>query len=215
VETDAEAAIQNENYQAAIDILRALDSRMPGRDGVADRIAWCEVQLRTDRELESVLAAARAAGDRGDPETGLAALAGAKASDGYRTRFASLEAELQSQLLEMDAQGPTISLDPGFSNGFKKGQTVVVPLTVTDDYRVERVTAWLWTGDATDYREFAVEPTGDDSYQLKIGPDVHANKTVMYYIVASDPAGHKAFLGSPDAPFEIERKKWFKKVLPK
>jgi len=215
LENRAEAAIQEEDYRAAIDLLRELETRAPDRAGVAERIAWCELQIRTDQELESVLAQARAAGERNDPEAGLRTLAGVTPSDGYEIRFESLKLELETQLVDLDAQGPTISVDPGFEPGFKKNETVVVPLTVTDDYRVERVSAWLWVDQESDYREVVVEPAGGGSYQLEITPEIHGNKKVLYYIVASDRTGHKAFLGSPDAPFEIERKKWFKKVLPK
>jgi len=214
LESQAEAAIRREDYAAAIEVLRALESRWPGRAGVADRIAWCETEMRTDPELESALAAARAAGDRNDPESGLRTLADANSSEGYRIRFESLRVELEAQLADLDAQGPTISVDPAFDPGFKKNETVVLPLTVTDDYRVERVTAWLWVDRDSDYRSITVEPAGDGIFRLEITPEIHGNKKVLYYIVASDRAGHKAFLGSPDAPFEIERKKWFKKMLP-
>ncbi len=58
------------------------------------------------------------------------------------------------------------------------------------------------------------QQAGDDLFPLEIGPELHGNHSILYYIVASDRSGHQAFFGSPDAPFEIERVKWFKKVIP-
>ena len=105
-------------------------------------------------------------------------------------------------------------MDGSFEAKFKKNEIVVVPVMVTDDYRVERVVAWV-AGDPSDgYREITLQQAEDDLFPLEIGPELHGNHSILYYVVASDRSGHQAFFGSPDAPFKIERVKWFKKVIP-
>ncbi len=214
LESTAEDAVERRDFEGAIEILTGLEARWPGREGVTDRIAWCEQRARTDDELESVLRNARAAGQRDDPEAGLTLLDAANPSGPYVTRFGSLRAQLEDQIVQMDAAVPTIYLDPAFEAAFKKNETVAVPLTVTDDYRVERVAAWVGTSQGQQYNEVVLEPDGDGSCLLEISPEMHGNRTVYFYVVASDPAGHQVYLGSPDAPYEVERKKWFKKVIP-
>lgn len=210
----AEDAAARRDFEGAIGILTELEKRWPDREGVTGRIAWCEQQKRVDEKLESVLRSARAAGRRGDPETGLKMLDAANPSGPYVARFGAARAQLEDQLTTMDASLPSISLDPSFEAAFKKNETVLVPLTVTDDFRVESVSAWIGTGGGKAYQEVVLEAAADGSCPLEITPEMHGNRTVYFYVTASDPAGHEVYLGSPDAPYEIERKKWFNKVIP-
>lgn len=214
LQTAAEDAIAKRDFLVAVKTLTALEERWPGREGVVDRISWCERQQLVDEELETVLRNARAAGQRGDPEAGLGMLDGASPQGPHVARFGALRMELEARLSEMDAGVPTISLDPAFDPAFKKNETVVVPLTVTDDFRVERVSAWVGTGESQRYQEVVLQPAADGTCPLEITPEMHGNRTVFFFVMASDPAGHQVYLGSPDAPYEIERKKWFNKVIP-
>lgn len=214
LEARAEAAISNEDLEGAVDVLRGLQSRWPDRPGVAARITWCETELRADRALENLLAEARGAGERGDFEIGIGLLETARAEGDDQLRVAALLRDLSEQLAARDADGPAISVDGSFEAKFKKNETVVVPVIVTDDYRVERVVAWIAAGSSPEYREIALQSAGNDQYPLEIGPDLHGNQDVVYYVVATDRSGHQAFFGSPDAPFKIERVKWFNKVIP-
>ncbi len=215
LEARAETAISNQDLEAAVEVLRGLQSRWPDRPGVAARINWCETEMRTDRELEHLLAEARGAGERGDYEMGIGLLDTARAKGADQLRVAALQRELTKQLAAEDAAGPAISVDGSFEAKFKKNETVIVPVVVTDDYRVERVVAWVAGDQSEGYREIVLQGSGNDLFPLEIGPDVHGNHSVLYYIEATDRSGHRAFFGSPDAPFEIERVKWFNKVIPK
>ncbi len=214
LEAAAENAIAENDLEAAISFLTGLNERWPGRDGVNQRIAWCEERLRVDEALDSVLRKATAAGDGDDPEAGLRMLDGANPTGSYVTRFGALRRNLEDQLARMDAAVPTIYLDPEFEAAFKKNQNVVIPLTVTDDLRVERVSAWVGTTESQQYREVVLEPAADGSCPLAITPEMHGNRTIFFYVVAADPAGHQVYFGSPDAPFEVTRKRWIDKVIP-
>jgi len=214
LEARAEAAISSQDLGGAIAVLRGLQSRWPDRPGVDARIKWCQNEMQTDREFENLLAEARSAGERGDFETGIGLLETASPQGDDQLRVAALKRQLSEQLAAQDAEGPAISVDGSFEAKFKKNEIVVVPVMVTDDYRVERVVAWV-AGDPSDgYREITLQQAEDDLFPLEIGPELHGNHSILYYVVASDRSGHQAFFGSPDAPFKIERVKWFKKVIP-
>ncbi len=214
LEARADGAMANQDYAAAVEVLQGLQSRWPDRPGVEARIRQCETEMRTDRELGNLLVEARAAAERGEYESAIGILATAQAKGDDVVRVASLKRQFSEQLTIQDANGPVISVDDSFEAKFKKNETVVVPLEVTDDYRVENVVAWVAADPSAGYREVSLQRVGEFSYPLEIGPDLHGNQSVVYYVVASDRSGHQAFFGSPDAPFEIERVKWFKKVIP-
>ena len=212
VEARADAAISARDLPTALATLRGLERSWPDRVGLADRITWCEQQLQSDAEMESVLTRAAEAGTRDDPELGLRVLGGTAPTAPYSERFAALRARLEGQLAAMDANPPTISLPPDFDPVIRKNETVVVPLDVRDDYRVERVTAWLSDDPAVGYHELVLEASGGGLYPLRIDPQVHGNSGVVFYVVATDRSGHEFRLGSADQPLSLERRNWFQRL---
>lgn len=212
LEYRANAAISERDPTAALATLRDLRRSWPDRVGLAERIAWCEQQLQSDVEMESVLEKASEAGERDDPELGLRVLAGSLPTEPYAQRFGALRVSLEDQLAAMDADPPRISLPPDFDPVIRKNETVVVPLDVRDDYRVERVTAWLSDDSAAGYDEIVLDAAGGGLYPLRIDPQLHDNRRVVFYVVATDHSGHEARLGSADQPLSLERRKWFQRL---
>ena len=76
---------------------------------------------------------------RGDPEEGLRVLVRTTPSPEYANRFADVQRTLNEQIDALDAQSPDIFVPADFEFVYKKNTTLVVPITVTDDFRVERV----------------------------------------------------------------------------
>ena len=161
--------------------------------------------------MRSVLESASAYGVRGEPDEGLRVLATVKPSPEFIGEFAAAQSRLQQQLTAVDAEPPTIALREGFEPRFKKNATIVVPITVTDDYRVVRVVVGLRADGENDYQEIELRPAGNGSYPLEIGPDRHANRKLSFFVSAEDRSGHESRLGGPSDPIELVRKRWYKK----
>lgn len=212
VEARAEAAIARRELEDALATLRGLEQRWPDRPGLADRIAWCGRQLRSDAEMEAVLDRAREAGRGGDPERGLALLAAATPSETFVIRFEELRIRLAAQLAEMDSLPPTIDLPADFDPVLRKNETIVVPLQIRDDYRVERATAWVAAEPGEAYREVVLADGGSGVYPLTLDPETHGNSRVLFYVVASDRSGHESRLGSAEQPLSLERRSWLKRL---
>jgi hypothetical protein len=95
--------------------------------------------------------------------------------------------------------------------GFKKNATVIVPLRVRDDYRVERVVVHARNKGDDGFLQIPLAAGDDGLYHFSVTPELHGNKDVSFYVVAGDRSGHEGRLGSAEMPLTIERKKWFKK----
>lgn len=213
VEERAESAVAERNLESALATLRELERRWPTRLGLAARIEWCERELRLEAEMESVLLRAAAAGERGTPEEGLRLLAATAPSEAFASKFEAARERLKEQLAALDAGSPTIALAAGFEPVFRKNETTVVPIEVRDDYRVERVTAWVGGDPASDFREIALAAEDGGLYSLQVTPQLHGNDAVLFYVVAVDRSGHTSQLGSAEQPLRLERKGWLKRLL--
>ena len=212
VEEQAESAIAARDLAAALVTLRELERRWPDRPGLAERIRWCEQEQRRDAELESVLARAAAAGERGAPEEGLQLLAATAPSDAFALRFAARRDQLQGQLEAMDAGAPSVAVAAGFDPVIRKNETTVVPIEVRDDYRVERVTAWIRSEQATEFQEIALASEDGSLYRLQVTPELHGNDRVLFYVAAVDRSGHTTRLGSAEQPLALDRRGWLKRL---
>ncbi len=212
VEEQAESAIAARDLAAALVTLRELERRWPDRPGLAERIRWCEQEQRRDTELESVLARAAAAGERGAPEEGLQLLAATAPNDAFALRFAARRDQLQGQLEAMDAGAPSVAVAAGFDPVIRKNETTVVPIEVRDDYRVERVTAWIRSEQATEFQEIALASEDGSLYRLQVTPELHGNDRVLFYVVAVDRSGHTTGLGSAEQPLILDRRGWLKRL---
>jgi hypothetical protein len=212
VEERVESAIAARELEAALTTLRELERRWPDRPGLAARIESCERELRLEAEMESVLQRAAAAGERGAPEEGLRLLDGTTPTTVFAMRFAAVRVRLEGQLETMDAGAPIIAVAAGFEPVIRKNETAVVPIEVRDDYRVERVTAWVSRDPAGAFQEIALSSNDGSLYPLQISPQLHGNDRVLFYVVATDRSGHSSRLGSAEQPLSLERKGWLKRL---
>jgi hypothetical protein len=212
VERQAESAIAGRELESALTTLRELERRWPDRPGLAARIESCERELQLEAEMESVLRRAAAAGERGAPEEGLRLLDGTIPTTVFAMRFAAVRGRLEDQLETMDAGAPIIAVAAGFDPVIRKGETTVVPIEVSDDYRVEEVTAWVGRDPASGFQEIALSSEGGGLYPLPITPEMHGNDSVLFYVVATDRSGHSSRLGSAEQPLSLERRGWLKRL---
>jgi serine/threonine protein kinase len=208
---DAEAAVEMGDYEVAIARFDSLRSAWPGAPGVEDRIVWCRERLLVERRHRELLEEILARGVAGDPEDGLRRLAEANPDPEWADRYAEAQRHLEDQLAGLDSGFPVIELQDDFELAFKKNQSLVVPLRVSDDYRVERVVVLVLAAGGADYREIQLQNAGDGVYPFEVTPDLHGNAPVRFFVVASDRAGHETRLGGPQGPLTIQKKKWFQK----
>ena len=213
LEARSEAYIAGSEYENAIAVLESMQRVWPDRDGSAARIAWCRQQLNLMRRGESVIAGALAKGKAGDPEGGLAVLDGMTPAPDLQGEFDRARLTLENRLGEMDADEPVIVLATAMELGFKKNETITIPLRVSDDYRVERVVVHARNEADDGYLQILIQPDGEGLYNFSIAPELHGNKHVYFFVVARDRSGHVGRLGSQDEPQKVTRKKWFKKLL--
>jgi tetratricopeptide (TPR) repeat protein len=213
LQAQAEALIADHRYADAVAVLESLRRAWPGHSSSAARIAWCEEQINLARQEESVIALALARGRSGDPESGLAALAEMTPGPRFREDYDRARSALEARLAEMDADQPTIEIATAVELGFKKNETVIVPLRVADDYRVERVVVHARNEADDGFLEIPLEMDSEGLYIFTIAPELHGNKNVYFFVVAKDRSGHIGRFASQDDPQLVTRKKWFKKLL--
>lgn len=211
VEARAEDAADGGEFDHALAILESLDRAWPNRPGLSDRIQRCREQLDESRREESVIEAALTMGQAGDPEGGLARLDTLDSDAGSTGEAEAARSALLTQLDTMDEQAPTIEFATAMQLGFKKNTTIVVPLRVRDDYRVESVVVYARNKGDDGYLQIPLEQGDDGLYHFSVTPELHGNKDVSFYVVAGDRSRHEGRLGSAEMPLTIERRKWFKK----
>lgn len=211
IRAEAEAAIEAKDYQGAIALLDRLHEALPDLAGVEERITWCRDRVAADREQQATLDHILAIGEAGDLEGALRALDAATPNSDWQQRYQQARRRLEAQLAELDAGFPVIELPDGFELAYRKNDTLVVPLKVTDDYRVQRVVVLVKTANHPEFREIQLEDMGEGSYPFEVGPELHENDWVQFYVVATDPSGHETRLGGPQGPLTIVKKKWYQK----
>jgi hypothetical protein len=211
IEEQAETAIAARDFDSAVQHLESIHRFWPGRDGLVERMEWCRLEKASDVRLQDVLDRALAAGAQGDPEQGLRVLAGASASGALAGSVAEARDLLEQQLAGLDARPPEIRLPPDFTLAYKKNETVVVPITVTDDYRVERVAVHVRGPDDPAYREIELQRAADGGYPFQVTPALHGNAKLFFYVVATDRSGHAANLAGETQPLVLERKRWYRR----
>ncbi len=211
IEAAAETSISSREFEAAVRRLESLHRVWPDREGLVERIEWCRQRETTEQQMQAVLERALKAGAGGDPEAGLRRLAETTPSADFSQRFAQARRVLEAQLAELDAEPPVLELPPDFTPEFRKKETVVVPITVTDDYRVERVVVFVRSGDDVAFREIPLRSANGIVYPFEVTPEIHDKGDVALYAIAEDRSGHQGRLGSAEQPLLLERKRWYKK----
>src|SRR6185436_19211471 len=192
---------------AALAALEHLREGWPDYPGLAERFERLHAERRANDQMEEALAAAARAERAERPHEGLEALDRVRPNDRYAGRFQQARERLQAQLAQLDSNPPQISL-AGAADPYEKGAIVTVRLRVTDDQRVESVEAWA-RPEGGRFTKVSVRPLGGSDYELQIGPDLHQNKNIDFYVTAADPSGHTSSLGNLQRPQKIKRKRWF------
>ena len=211
LESEAEALIAQDEFSNAVAVLEGLRQVWPAREGTASRIAWCDEQIDHNRREESLIANALARGDAGDPEAGLVILDRMNPDPRMQGEVDRARSVLEARVVEMDAGAPVIEIATAVELGFKKNETVIVPLKVTDDYHVARVVVHARNETDDGYLQIPLEPAGDGIYNFVVSPELHGNKSVRFFVVARDASGNVGRFGSRDEPQTVTRKRWFKK----
>jgi serine/threonine protein kinase/tetratricopeptide (TPR) repeat protein len=204
VESEATELINGGRTKEGLERLEALAKAWPGRAGLADRIAEARKQSDVDRRLSAVLEEA-AATEKEHPEKGIEILEKTTPSGAWLERFDREREKLQTSLAGLDKASPVVQLDPDFKLRYSKGQPVTVQFRVSDDHAVKSVTVMARVEDAKAYQSLAVHAAASGVYTFVVLPEFHQNKTVDFYIVASDYSGHQGKLGSPDQPIELKK----------
>lgn len=211
LEKEAAAAVTRRDFTRAIGLLNAEQRYWPSRQGLAGRLARVKETAARGRQMEAALQRAASALADNRPEEGLKALGSVRPDSAYAVRFANMTNRLQQQLDEMDAQPPQVSLAEAIRLRYRKNEPLEIPLTITDDLRVEQVKVMMRTKDRPAYRELTLKPKSTSHYVFDLTPALHQNETVEFYVVATDSSGHTGFLGSPSKPLEVTRKKWYQR----
>jgi serine/threonine protein kinase len=211
IEAAAETSIERREFEDAERRLESLHRLWPDREGLVERIEWCRQQETTDRQMQATLERALKAGAGGDPEAGLKQLAATTPSGNFTQRFADARRILEGQLATLDANAPELELPPDFAPEFRKKETLVVPITVTDDYRVERVVVFVRSAGDADFREITLRSADGVVYEFEVTPEIHDRGDVAFYAIAEDRSGHQGRLGSAERPLLLERKRWYKR----
>jgi serine/threonine-protein kinase len=209
LETNAESAMQARDYDTAINQLEELRRAWPTRPGLAQKINEYGKKQTTTSRLERVLRAAETRAAGGDPEEALRLIESVQPTATYQERYADARSRYQAQLTEMDRATPRLAIAQGFELRFKKGQTVRVPISITDDYKIISAKAMVRSAARSTYSEIELQPTQGSSYVLELTPSIHGNKSVSFYVIATDRSGNTGRLGSPEQPLEL-KKKWLR-----
>jgi serine/threonine protein kinase len=213
IEGRAEAFVAGRELDKALAVYESLLRVWPDRAGLSARVDRCREQLEIARREESVITAALAMGQAGDPEGGLARLDSIAGEAGLSDDVAAARATLEAKLAELDAGTPGVELATAVELSFKKNERLTIPFRATDDHRVESVVVHARNENDDTYLEIPLEADDEGLYRFTVTPELHGNTDVVFYVVALDRSGHVGRLGSSDQPLTIVRSKWFKKLL--
>lgn len=208
---EADALAAQAQLDAARAALEHLREGWPDHPGLPERFERLRAERRSDEQMEEALAAAARAERAERPREGLEALDRVRPNDRYAERFQRARERLQAQLARLDLNPPQIAMASGDAS-YEKGATVTVRLRITDDQRVESAEAWA-RPEGGRFTKVSLRHLGGSEYELEIGPDLHQNKNIDFYVTAADPSGHTSSLGSVQRPQKIKRKRWFSKVV--
>lgn len=212
LESEADEAIAAGQFDLALSRLQSLRQGWPEREGIDERIERVRAERKEDLELEAVLAAATRAERAHQPLEGLEELAGARPNRRLAPRFEQTRERLENLLAELDRRPPEVALRGGAEVVYEKGKPARLPLRITDDHGVKSAEGWA-RAEGGRFEKVAVRQVSGADYEVEVSPELHGNKTVEVYVVASDHSGHAGQLGSADRPLKIKRKRWIDRVL--
>jgi hypothetical protein len=208
LEAAADAAAEEGRHAEAQALLAAVERAWPDRPGLPERRERLAAAGRSDERLEAALAAAAGAAEDGRPHEGLRALAEAVPSARFAARFEEARGRLRAQLERLDRGAPKVAARRAAPGDYEKDAPIALALEITDDYEVASAELWC----RPEGGRFTVLPLSRRSatgYDAEIPAALHQNKTVEWYVVATDHSGHEGRLGGPDEPNRIRRKRWW------
>ena len=211
IESEAETLAQTGAVEAALARLAPLQRAWPDRPGLAERMERYGALERSDRALRGLLAQAAAAEARRRPDEGLALLRDARPDARWEARVREARGRLERQLASLDQAPPSIQLAAPAAE-YDKGAPAHLAFRVTDDYAVKTVLVRARAEGTAAYADLQPARTGAD-YAVDVPPSLHQNRTIEYYVVATDLSGHRAELGNAQAPQKLRRKRWYEKLL--
>lgn len=209
VEAEVDTLIDQGRLEDAEERLVLLKSIWPDRPGIDGKLGTVRSRMESEARFDTVLAAASAAGVRERPHEGLRLLDSVQPKREYVDKFARQRKELARQLAELDAEAPTVRLESEDLE-FRKGEPAIVELAASDDYLVAGLSFWARGHDQDDYTELPARRIEEGLFRVEIAPTFHQDKVLRFWASARDLSGNEGRLGSPDAPVEIKRKRWFR-----
>ena len=210
LEADADAAVKIEDWDKAARSLQTLRTYWPDRAGLSERLQRLDQVVTGERRQQEVLDTALARGRAGDVEGALETLNGVQPQGRFTRLFADARSQLQAQLAKLDEKAPAPVVVNPEQLQFKKKEPARIYIRITDDYKVVGAKAMVRTEAVRVYKEMPLKKTAADQYLLEIPPEQHGGGTIEFYVEATDRSGHVGRLSSPEAPFRVERKKWWK-----
>ncbi len=208
LEREANDLAAKGNYELALARLETLRRSWPNRQGLGARFERLRADQAADQKLAAVMAAVEQAEKEQAPEKGLALLAGATLSPRWEARFQQARERLTVQLKQLDPGAPTVAITPGVKLEYKKGEPGAINVRVTDDHAVKSARLFARVEGSIQFTELPLRRASGSDYVAEISVNFHQNKTVEFYVVASDYSDHTAQLGSPKEPLKLKRKKW-------
>jgi hypothetical protein len=222
LEQQADELARGGNTSRAVATLEPIARHWPDREGLPERLERYRTlqtqQSQLEREVEdydAYLATALERGEAGAPDEGLRMLQRRAAPVPLDVRRRQAIATLQARLDALDGTPPTIQLAPHTELLFDKDSPVTITVRITDDFRVVDAVAMVRGQGSSEYREVPLSAPDGDLYALVIGPELHRNDPVEFYIEAIDTSGQFGRLGSPSEPLELKRKGVFKRIFKK
>ena len=206
IETAADAAIESGQYDAALNLLGGLKQAWPDRAGLPARLDRVAAERKADGELDGVLAGVARAERDNKPQEGLRLLAAAHPNGRYAARFQEARHRLDGEIAQLDHNPPKVE-SRGTAAEYEKGKAAVIQLRITDDLGVRKVEGWARPEGGTYVNLPLRHASGTDNYELDVPADVHQNKTVEYYVTATDGSDHTGQYGSADHPQKLKKKK--------
>jgi len=213
IETAADSELDAGRFDMASTYLEGLRRAWPDRAGLPARIERVASERKADQALEALLANVVQSEKAGKPFDGLKLLAGVKPNRRYADRFQEVRQRLDAQIAQLDREPPRLILR-GSDPLYEKGKVVTIPLKATDDFGVKTVEGWA-RPEGGQYVKVNVRHLSGSDYAMDVPMDIHQNKMIEYYAIATDASGHTGPLASADHPNQVKRKSWLKNILRK
>ncbi len=211
IETAAAGLARDGNYDQAVSRLDPIVHSWPERTGVKDLVKSYQIAAANELRQQAILDSVPAYESRRRPSDALDLLGPLQPTPHLEQRIAEARQRLQTELAQLDAEPPQVTLRPGYVLDYSRGTTVTLSFRVTDDYQVKSVKLFA-RFESGSKRELPLQKSGF-GWNVEIPASVHQNGTVDLWVVATDLSGHEGVLGTKDNPLKLTRRKGFEQLL--